>query len=112
MDEIGKKIRKLREEKNMHLADLAKKLGITSGYLSKLETGKKPISIRNIVSIASALDVDVVDLFTNKEKVYNPFTGEEDWLFVVEQLKARGFSPGDVYLKFAQEAIEKDKKGN
>ncbi|MDE3839357.1 hypothetical protein C0966_08325 [Bacillus methanolicus] len=110
MKEVGMQIRKIREEKDMTLEELGKKIDLTKGYLSKLERGEKPINLKNLKRIADALDVDVTDLFPNKEKVKNPFTHEEDWVFVVEELKKRGFSAGDIYLKIAQEAIERDKK--
>lgn len=37
---LGKHIRSLREEKGISLNDFAKELGVSSGYLSQLETGK------------------------------------------------------------------------
>lgn len=110
MKEVGIRIRKIREEKGMTLEDLGNKIGKTKGYISKLETSKKPISLHNLNIIAKALEVDVTDLFPSKEKVENPFTLEEDWSFVIETLKERGYSAADVYLRMAQEAIEKDKK--
>jgi XRE family transcriptional regulator, master regulator for biofilm formation len=112
MKEIGLRIRKYREEKKMTLEELGEKLGgISKGYISKLERGLKPINLENLQKIATALEVDVTDLFPNKEKVDNPFTGDDDWLFVMKDLKEKGFSASEVYLKMAQEAIEKDKKG-
>jgi transcriptional regulator with XRE-family HTH domain len=110
MKNVGKVIRKLREERKMTLEDLANKLGKSISYLSKWENGKKPINLENLQSIANALDVDITDLFPNREKVENPFTGDDDWTFVIRELKEKGFSAGEVYLKMAQEAIEKDKK--
>jgi XRE family transcriptional regulator, master regulator for biofilm formation len=108
---IGLRIRKFREEKKMTLEDLGEKLGgISKGYISKLERGLKPINLENLQKIANALDVDVTDLFPHKEKTDNPFTGDEDWLFVMKELKEKGFSPSEVYLKMAQQAIEKDKE--
>lgn len=103
-------IRKIREEKKISLEELGKRIGITKGYMSKLETGSKPINLKNLHLIANALDVDVTELFPNKERVTNPITEEEDWVFVINELKERGFTAGDVFLKIAQEAIEKDKK--
>jgi hypothetical protein len=38
------------------------------------------------------LEVDVTDLFPNKEKTTNPFTGDGDWAFVIKELKNKGFS--------------------
>jgi transcriptional regulator with XRE-family HTH domain len=105
------RIRKFREEKKMTLEDLAQRLDKSKGYISKLETGKKPINLENLHRIAEVLEIDVTELFPNKEKTDNPFTGDEDWLFVLNELKEKGFSPSEVYLRMAQEAIEKDKKG-
>lgn len=111
MKEIGLRIRKVREEKKMTLEELGEKLGgFSKGYISKLERGLKPINLENLQKIANALEVDVTDLFPNKEKIDNPFTGDEDWLFVVKELKDKGFSPSEVYLRMAQQAIEKDKE--
>lgn len=95
----------------MTLEDFANKLGKTKGYISKLETGKKPINLENLNRIAETLEVDITDLFPNKEKTTNPFTGEDDWTFVINELKQKGFTASEVYLKMAQEQIERDKRG-
>lgn len=110
MKKIGMRIREIRQERKMTLDDLANKLGKSRGYISKLETGQKPINLENLQKIANALNVDVTDLFSNKEKVANPFTGDDDWSFVMKELKEKGFSASEVYLRMAQEAIERDKK--
>lgn len=112
MKEVGMRIREIREEKKLSLEELGNRIGITKSYMSRLETGKKPINLKNLHLIAEALGVDVTDLFPDKERVDNPLTQEEDWVFVINELKEKGYSPGDVFLKIAQEAIEKDKKNN
>ncbi|MGG1575359.1 helix-turn-helix domain-containing protein [Fictibacillus sp. NRS-1165] len=40
MQDLGQRIRFLREKKGITLNDFAKDLGVSSGYLSQLETGK------------------------------------------------------------------------
>lgn len=112
MKEIGRKIREVRKKKKITLDELGEKIGKTQGYLSKLENGKTPISLKNMEIIANALDVDIAEFIPQKEKVINPLTGEEDWLFVIQQLKDKGFTPGEVYLKFARKSIEDDEKKN
>jgi transcriptional regulator with XRE-family HTH domain len=102
---IGKRIRKFREERKMTLEDLAKKLDKSTSYISKWENGKKPINLDNLHKIAEALDVDVTQLFPNKEKTENPLTGDDDWLFVVNELKEKGFTASEVYLRLARDAI-------
>jgi transcriptional regulator with XRE-family HTH domain len=109
--DIGRRIREIREEKKMTQEDLGEKLGGRSkSYISKWERGVKPINLENLQKIAVALEVDVTELFPDKERIINPFTGDDDWFFVLNELKEKGFTPSEVYLKMAQEAIKKDKK--
>lgn len=110
MNEIGANIRKIRQQKNLTLEEVANRIGKTKSYLSKLERGEKRINLENLQLIAKVLGVDETELFPNKEKVHNPITNEDDWAFVIRELKDRGYSAADIYLKIAQESIEKDKK--
>ena len=41
---FGKKIRKMRIDKEVRLKDMALSLGVTSAFLSAIETGKKNIT--------------------------------------------------------------------
>ena len=53
-------IKKIREEKNITLRDLAKKSNISYSYISLLENGKKENpSIKIIEGLAKVLDVPV-----------------------------------------------------
>ena len=56
-------IRVWRDFRGMTSKDLATAIGISAGYLSEIETGKKEGSISVFRSIAKALRVDVDDLF-------------------------------------------------
>lgn len=56
---IGCVIKSLREEKGYSQKELAKALNITSGCLSKYETGKNLIPIDIVVRVADVLDVSV-----------------------------------------------------
>lgn len=110
MNDIGLQIRKIRQQKKLTLEEVAKRIGKTKSYLSKLERGEKRINLENLQLIANVLGVDETELFPNKERVYNPITHEDDWAFVIRELQDRGYSAADIYLKIAQESIEKDKK--
>ncbi|MDF2854246.1 MAG: hypothetical protein K0Q87_97 [Neobacillus sp.] len=111
LKDIGRRIREIREEKKMRQEDLGEKLGKTKSYISKWERGAKPINLENLQKIAEALEVDVTELFPDKEKTTNPFSGDDDWFFVMNELKEKGFTPSEVYLRMAQESVKKDKKG-
>lgn len=52
---IGKRIRKLREEKEITREELANKAGITPKFLYEVENGKKGLSANNLYKIATAL---------------------------------------------------------
>ncbi|UOE58013.1 helix-turn-helix domain-containing protein [Cytobacillus oceanisediminis] len=49
MENIGRFIKNRREELGMTQTDLAEHLGITKGFMSKLENGQKPISLIRLV---------------------------------------------------------------
>lgn len=53
--EIGKRIRQIREEKEMTRDQLAERAEITSKFLYELENGKKGLSANTLLKIANAL---------------------------------------------------------
>lgn len=53
--EIGKRIRQIREEKEITRDQLAEKAEITSKFLYELENGKKGLSAKTLLKIANAL---------------------------------------------------------
>ncbi len=52
-------IRAWREYRQITIRELAKRAGITSSYLSQIETGKRNPTIDTLKSIAEALGIDV-----------------------------------------------------
>jgi transcriptional regulator with XRE-family HTH domain len=69
--DFGKKLRALRTAKGMTLRTLAKAIGVSFTYLSKIENGKveytpAPDTIR---ALAKALDVDALELLQLADKV-------------------------------------------
>jgi HTH-type transcriptional regulator, competence development regulator len=54
---FGEKLRALRRTKGLLLIDMAHVAGVTPGFLSLVETGKKPIPERLIASIVAGLDL-------------------------------------------------------
>lgn len=68
MLEVGAKIRKLREERGLSLADVSEKTGLNPGTLSRLESGKvaNP-GVLTLMSIAEALGVSVLAFLDDEE---------------------------------------------
>lgn len=59
---FGEYIRKLRTQNNFTLTQLGAKLGIDSGALSKIETGKKEFDERCLVKLANTFGLDIEEL--------------------------------------------------
>jgi transcriptional regulator with XRE-family HTH domain len=55
--DLGRTARRLRENQNLTLADVAHRAGISSAMLSRLETGRVSPSLETIVALSSALGV-------------------------------------------------------
>ena len=51
-------IRFLRKQRNLTLAELSMRSGLTTAYLSMIERGKRQPSMQSIQKIADALQVD------------------------------------------------------
>jgi len=68
---VGLKIKKLRKEKNMTIADFAKKAKISSGMISQIENEKVTPTITIMWKIAQALEVSIGYFFNeeNEEEI-------------------------------------------
>jgi len=108
MDErvIPKRLKQLRKQKNLKLAELAERTGLTKGYLSRIENSRNPPPIATLGRIAEALGADITDLL--------PKTGGpvEDVELVIsrknqrKEIDKRGTPYGYIY-----EGLALEKKG-
>jgi len=57
--ELGRRIRVRRKQKNMTIAQMAKKTGLTTSFLSQVERGKTGISISSLRAISEVLGVPI-----------------------------------------------------
>lgn len=55
---VGRRVRALRLERNLSLADLAARAGISIGALSQIERGMSSLRVRVIWPLAAALDIE------------------------------------------------------
>ena len=71
---IIEKIKRIRTNKNITLKALAKKTGLTEGYLSRIENSENAPPISTLSRIAQGLDIDTSYLFSpeNKNDDENP----------------------------------------
>ena len=56
MESVGSRIRKLREMKDLTLETLSERTGISKGFLSDAENGKRNVSSQNLLKIANELN--------------------------------------------------------
>lgn len=62
-EQLGAAIRERRKGLGLTLAEMAKRTGVSLGYLSQIELGKNSASIETLYRIALGLGVRVADLF-------------------------------------------------
>lgn len=62
-EDIYKKIQAIRKQKKLTLNNISEKTGFSISFLSQMERGISPITITSLKKIASALDIQIKDLF-------------------------------------------------
>ncbi|OIS52240.1 transcriptional regulator [Staphylococcus equorum] len=73
-EQIGKYIKQIRQQKQMSVTDLAKKVDINKSTLSRYENGSRKIPMEDIADFANALGVTPENImFEQKEAKTNSF---------------------------------------
>jgi transcriptional regulator with XRE-family HTH domain len=92
--EIGTEVRRLRKELDLTVAELGAAADISTGMLSKIETGSISPSLGTLNSLAAALNVPISDLFKEREE-------RRDCSFVKSgqgvRIERRGTKAGHLY---------------
>jgi transcriptional regulator with XRE-family HTH domain len=102
--EMGKMIKKAREEKGINQTLLAEKISRSQATISDIENGKIEVGILTLVLIAFLLQKPIsyfipeMTFFANVNDIHNKF--EEEALTLFRQLENEGFS--DLGLKLLQ----------
>jgi transcriptional regulator with XRE-family HTH domain len=63
-DDVGRRIRTRREDSNLSLRELARRLGISASAVSQIETGKSRPSVNTLYAMIAELGLSVDDLFS------------------------------------------------
>lgn len=58
-EEVGFKIRRIREERGLSQEELAALAGLHRAYVGQIERGEKNIGLKNLEKIAKALDIGI-----------------------------------------------------
>jgi transcriptional regulator with XRE-family HTH domain len=67
---LGIYIRQLREQRNMSQQDLANDCNISKSQIARIEVAKINTTIRTLIKISNALDVEPKELFNFSLKQY------------------------------------------
>lgn len=73
MENLSIVLKKLRENKNMTIEELAKKAGLGKGTVGDIETGRSKSTVKTLNKIAEALELDV----TEKDLLDSAFLGRK-----------------------------------
>jgi len=60
---IGSRLRKLRKERQLTQADLARQIGIQQSDLSRMEKGEYRVSLDNLFKILAVFDLELAEFF-------------------------------------------------
>ncbi len=109
--DIGTKIRNFRKNKSLTISTVAQAAGVSKGLVSKIENGRTIPSLPVLISIITALKVDMKTFFSGIEltaKHGYTHRKQEDYLQVQKE-KTKGylynFIHGQSFSNFAFEAL-------
>ncbi|MDR6720891.1 helix-turn-helix transcriptional regulator [Paenibacillus sp. 2003] len=107
---VGGNIRTTRQKRGLSQERLALKAGLNTSYLGQIERGEKSPTISVIDKIASALDVNIKDIFETNLELENIITTEYIDKIVYELKSRTTNEQEDVYYFIQQLLMFKDKK--
>ncbi|CDQ39567.1 helix-turn-helix domain-containing protein [Virgibacillus salexigens] len=88
--EIGKRLRELRETKGFTTREAGRKIGVSNSYVSKIENGSIP-SLSILQKLCNLYSVTIPFLLTNKDEAAKKVS--DNWYDCIEKLKANDISP-------------------
>lgn len=68
IDKLGVRIRQLREEKNISQQVLADICNMPKSSIGRIERGEVSVTIKSLIKISNALDIELIKLFTFKNE--------------------------------------------
>jgi len=108
---VGERIRKLRKSLGLNQQEFAKRIGIARGYLSELESGKKPAPDRILKLISHTFGVSYEWLKYGKGEMWEK-GGEEVPVWLREKLKTMGSKDIELLKELIEliEALNEEEK--
>jgi len=102
--QIGARLRRMRRERRLSQADLARQIGIQQSDLSRMEKGEYRVSLDNLFKILSVFDIKASDFFNEtpqKARVERPLAREDmQMLHLLRKLSPEGRQEVMEFLDF------------
>ena len=112
--DIGVRLRRLRRERKLTQADLARQIGIQQSDLSRMEKGEYRVSLDNLFKILTVFDIVLNDFFADKQADDEPrrALSREDMqiLHLVRQLSESGRREAMEFLEFKVRREQQDRR--
>ncbi|HEY9220936.1 MAG TPA: XRE family transcriptional regulator [Lutibacter sp.] len=92
--DIGKRIKKIRKEKQLIISQVANDAGVSNGLISKIENGRTIPSLPVLFNIIGALQIDVSSFFDGMERENNNnyiVTRHDAYTEIEKEVEAEGF---------------------
>lgn len=67
---LGKRLKEIRQSKNLTLLDLSKLLKVSAGYLSEVENNKKSFSQKTLISLTEKTGINIHWLLTGEGNIF------------------------------------------
>lgn len=113
MNELGRTLKKMRENRNYTIVELAKKAGLGKGTIGDIETGKSRSTINTVDIIAKTLELnheerkEIFFSMLPKDIKRKQKTSEEEFYdFLFEFLKKMNISEQKLILNTVVEKLE------
>lgn len=101
---VGSRLRKLRKERGLTQADLARQIGIQQSDLSRMEKGEYRVSLDKLFKILAVFELDLADFFGDKptEAAEQQPLSQQDMqiLHMLRELSPEGRVEVQEYLEF------------
>ena len=102
---IGGRLRRLRKERGLTQAELARQIGIQQSDLSRMEKGEYRVSLDNLFKILSVFDLDLADFFGDQqmtaEQERQPLSRQDmKVLHLLRELSPEGRAEVQEFLEF------------
>ncbi len=102
---IGSRLRRLRKERGLTQAELARQIGIQQSDLSRMEKGEYRVSLDNLFKILGAFDLDLANFFADGQTVaaqhHQPLSRQDmKILHLLRELSPEGRAEVQEFLEF------------